>query len=184
MSESKTVVLVGQTASGKSTLANYLERCGWKRVVTFTTRPCREGERNHTDYIFVSEDEFRQKINEGYFAEYTEYDADFGHVYYGTPRHILETSCERNRVIVLNPNGVTALKTAGYDIFVVYLDIDQETLMRRALARGDKPVEIGRRITADTRLFRELEAVGYVDLRITDSSLTVREIADRIQNAL
>lgn len=178
---SKTVVLVGQIASGKSTLAKFLENCGWKRLVTYTTRPCREGERNHADYVFISEEEFLCQIGEGYFAEYTEYDADFGHVYYGTPKHVLETPCERNRVVVLHPNGVKALKAAGYDIFVVHLDIDQETLMRRALARGDTPSEIGRRVAEDTPLFRELEASGIVDLHITDSRLHTYEIADLIR---
>ena len=180
---SKTVVLVGQIASGKSTLAKFLETCGWKRLVTYATRPCREGERNHTDYVFISEEEFLRKISEGYFAEYTEYDADFGHVYYGTPKYVLETPCECDRVVVLNPNGVKALKAAGYDIFVVHLGIDQETLMRRALARGDTPSEIGRRVAKDTPLFRELEASGIVDLHITNSNLQPWEIADMIQEA-
>ena len=75
-----------------------------------------------------------------------------------------------------------SLKEAGHNVFAVYLDIPQDVLMRRALERGDKPVEIARRIYNDARLFDSLEFGGYVDLKITDPELMPFEIAERIHN--
>ena len=178
------IAIVGQTASGKTTLARYLESTGFQRIVTYTTRPMRDGEKDGSDYHFLQEAQFLKMLEEGFFAEHTDYHAKFGHVCYGTGRESLEASEQRRKVIVLNPCGVMALKDAGYDIFVVYLDIDQATLMRRALNRGDSPAEIGRRIAEDARLFRALEAGNYDNLRITDAELLPNQIADMIFEAL
>ena len=182
---SKVLVLVGQIASGKTTLARYLEKSGFERIVTWTTRPPRDGEEDGRDYYFLGTEAFLSMVGNGYFAESTDYHADFGHVYYGTSRKSLETPSDVRKVIVLNPKGVMALKDTGYDIFVVHLDFDQETLMRRALARGDKPIEIGRRIAEDERLFDDLRyGDGYVDLRITDPDLSTEQIARMICEAM
>ena len=178
----KIIVLVGQIASGKTTLARFLETCGFERVVTYTTRQPREGEVNGKDYHFIEEERFLGAADEGFFAEKTDYHADFGYVYYGTSKESLETP--GRKVMVLNPNGVMALKAAGYNIFVVYLNLDQETLMRRALARGDKPAEIGRRIADDALKFDLLRSGNYVDLYITNPNLRPYEIAASIRDYL
>lgn len=183
--KSNVIVIVGQIASGKSTLAKFMEEHGFERIVTYTTRPPREGEIDGVDYHFLSGlEEFADKAEAGFFAEHTGYTAKFGFVRYGTSKESLETPGGVKKVVVLNPEGVIQLKEAGYDIFVVYLDFGQETLMRRALQRGDAPSEIGRRIADDTRIFREMEIRGFIDLRITNSLLLPNQLADLIQAAL
>ena len=182
--EGKVIVIVGQIASGKTTLAGYLERCGFERVVTYTTRPPRKGEENGQAYHFISEDEFLEKVDDNFFAEHTEYSAEFGHVHYGTGRESLETSGGVNKVVVLNPNGVMALKAAGYDIFVVYLDFGQSVLVRRALDRGDSPSEIGRRIADEAYIFDLLKYGDYVDLLVTDPDLLPNQIAEMLHQKL
>ena len=49
----KIVVLVGGSGSGKTTIAHELEKKGFRRLVTTTTRPKREGEVDQVDYFFV-----------------------------------------------------------------------------------------------------------------------------------
>ena len=178
------VCLVGQIASGKTTLAKYLEQSGFERVVTYTTRPPREGETDGEDYIFLPESDFLKRQEEGFFAEHTEYEAEFGHVYYGTSKESFETPGGIRKVIVLNPAGVMTLKEAGYDIFVVYLDFEQETLMRRALVRGDSPVEIARRIKDDVYLFGLLDAGGFVDYRVRDSRMSPEAISKALKEVI
>ena len=179
------IAIAGQIASGKTTLAKFMEERGFERIVTYTTRPKRDGETDGVDYHFLSDEEFLEKAESGYFAETTSYSAKFGNVRYGTSKESLETPNDVRKVIVLNPQGVIALKDAGYDIFVVCLDMPQEVLMRRALRRGDDPAEIGRRIADDTRLFRRLEnsAISgeYVDLTIADPELLPNQIFEWIQ---
>ncbi|MBR3569237.1 MAG: hypothetical protein IKN96_00335 [Oscillibacter sp.] len=179
------IAIVGQIASGKTTLAEFMEAQGFEGVVTYTTRPKRDGETDGADYHFLTDAEFLEKAETGFFAETTEYSAKFGHVRYGTSKESLETPGGVKKVIALNPEGVMTLKNAGYDIFAVYLDMPQETLMRRALRRGDDPAEIGRRIAGDARLFRRLENAGeYVDLTVSNPELLPNQILEMIQNAV
>ena len=184
----KVIAIAGQIASGKTTLAKFLETRGFERIVTYTTRPKREGEIDDVDYYFLSADEFEGRSKRGFFAEETSYEAKFGFVRYGTSKASLETPDGAKKAIVLNPTGVMTLKDAGYDIFVVYLDTPQEVLMRRALRRGDSPSEIGRRIADDARIFRRFEnsaiSGDYINLRVESGELLPNQIADWIQSTL
>ena len=184
----KIVAIIGQIASGKTTLAEFMEARGFERIVTYTTRPKRAGEKDGVSYHFLTDEEFASKAQNGYFAETTEYSAKFGNVRYGTSRESLETGDGVHKVIALNPQGVIMLKDTGYDIFVVYLDMPQEVLMRRALQRGDDPAEIGRRIADDTRLFRRLEnsAISgeYVNLTVSNPELLPNQICEWIQSVV
>ena len=50
--------IVGQTLGGKSTLVRDLVTAtGIKQIITYTTRPIREGERDGVDYHYISSDE-------------------------------------------------------------------------------------------------------------------------------
>ena len=180
----KVVAVIGQIASGKTTLAKYMSENGFERIVPYTTRPKRDGEKHGADYWFISSDAFAYYSERGYFAEETSYEADFSHVRYGTFKESLETPDDVSKILVLNPKGVTQLKDAGYDIFVVCLDMPQEVLMRRALRRGDSPTEIGRRIAEDERLFRQIENAGFVNLRVSNPELLPNQIAELIRAAL
>ena len=185
--KSDVIAIVGQIASGKTTLAEFMEAQGFERIITYTTRPPRKNETqwDGTSYYFLTDDEFAEKAETGFFAETTEYSAKFGHVRYGTSKESLETRNGVRKVIVLNPQGVMTLKDAGYDIFVVCLDMPQEVLMRRALRRGDDPAEIGRRIADDSRLFRRLENLDeYVNLTVSNPELLPNQIFEMVQGAI
>ena len=63
------VIILGKTCSGKDTIVNKLiDSHGFKKIVTSTTRPMRKGEKQDITYHFLSEEDFKQKINEGYFV--------------------------------------------------------------------------------------------------------------------
>ena len=48
------LILVGKTASGKDTIIKELTENGWDKVVTYTTRPIREGEKEGITYHYIS----------------------------------------------------------------------------------------------------------------------------------
>ena len=88
------LLLMGESGSGKTTIANILEqRYGLPQVKSYTTRPKRyPSENNHT---FISSEEFKRMNN---WVAYTHFD---GHDY-GTTREQVE-SCS---VYVIDPDGV------------------------------------------------------------------------------
>ena len=52
----KIIILVGQSACGKSAIYKQLVKKGYKGLITNTTRPMREGEVDGKDYNFLSKD--------------------------------------------------------------------------------------------------------------------------------
>lgn len=161
------LVLVGPTCSGKTTLAEHIANLGFRRIITYTTRPKRDYEVDASqmsplelkyanppaDYFFISQEDFDRAKDRGYFAETTSYKASWGYCEYGSTcddwRSTDDTVC------VLNPDGVRQLRGHGYDIFVVYLDTPMVECMDRARQRGDKDEEIARRCANDLKDFKD-----------------------------
>ena len=53
--EHKIVILCGKSSSGKDLIKNKLIKNGFKGIVTNTTRPPREGEKEGVNYYYLSE---------------------------------------------------------------------------------------------------------------------------------
>jgi guanylate kinase len=97
------IVLVGESASGKSTIQNVLvSRYGYKKYPSYTTRPQREGEINGKDYYFVSDEQFVKKDEHAGFIE----TAQYYKWYYGTPIEAFQ----EDAVLVLTPKGFRQVK--------------------------------------------------------------------------
>lgn len=158
------VVISGPSGSGKSTICDRLiEREGFERVVTCTTRPPRPGERHGVDYQFLDREEFERAIREGRFVEW----ARVHDRLYGTPRDALERALEEGRTVLLNIDvqGARQVAASGIgprvEVFVVAPDL--ETLRRRLERRGtDGPEEIERRIEAARAELRERDRYHHV----------------------
>ena len=67
------IVLVGRMASGKTTLKNEIlkESPKIKPIITYTTRPMRDGEEDGVDYHFISNDTFNAMKRRKEFLETT-----------------------------------------------------------------------------------------------------------------
>ena len=64
------IILVGESASGKSTIEKILsEKYGYIKTVSYTTRPPRENEVDGVDYNFISANEYTEKFNNNFFVE-------------------------------------------------------------------------------------------------------------------
>lgn len=136
-------------------------------MVTYTTRLPREGEVDGVDYHFVSEDIFFKMIKNGELAEYADYNASFGHVYYGSTKEAYNTS--EKTVIVLNPDGLAMVKRNLIPHFSILLDVSDEEILRRTSQRGDKIEEVRRRLRDDMIKFKNIK--GEVDLIIAADSV-------------
>ena len=94
-------IVSGPAGSGKTTLCERLlaenpERI--QRIVTTTSRPPREGEREGEDYYFMSEEAFREGIENGEFFEW----ARVHNHYYGCLKREVRRKLATARDLLLN----------------------------------------------------------------------------------
>lgn len=176
--------LVGKSNSGKSTLAADLEKnCGFKRIISYTTRPPREGEENGKDYHFVDELTFMQYASAKLFAEKAWYLVGKDTWWYGTMIDDYIPEENENIVVILNPVGIKHIQKLIHNIKTVYLDIPDNVLIQRAIKRGDKKPYILARQEQDKKDFLEFETFGQYDYRV-QYDITGDELIDMIKEDL
>ena len=157
------IVIVGKSASGKSTIANVLsEDFKYKKAISATTRPIRAGEVDGEDYYFITDDKFNEMLKRGEFIEWAEYRG----WRYGTPKSELDKG--ENTIFVLNPQGLKAFKSLGIDCISFYIETESGLRILRQLDRGDDKKEIERRYFADEKDFRYIRK--YVDFVINNDT--------------
>ena len=150
------IVLIGESASGKSTLEKKLVNRGFNKIISYTTRPIRQGETNGIDYHYISEDEFLNKLNNGFFSEHTIYNS----WYYG----IAKEDCINDAIAVVEPHGFRQLaQMDGINVISFYIKVDERERLIRMVKRGDNLLEVFRRIFSDQGVFQFIEnEVNYV----------------------
>ena len=151
------IVLLGRSCSGKSTVLREFESNGFERIVTYTTRPPREGEIDGVDYHFVSEMKFLKMVKDGEFAETSVYRG----WYYGSlVNDYYENGYfgDKSKVIILTPKGLRMIKNNHNmkdipNFHSVFLDVSPtETLIKSILTRSDID-ECYRRYVSDNGMF-------------------------------
>lgn len=161
------VVLSGPSGSGKTTLVRKLvERADVTLVksVSATTRPPRPGEIHGDDYWFLTDAEFREKLNKNEFLEHAEvFSSGF---LYGTLRSELDRAWSRNAWAFLEIDVQGALKVMQqYPIAVtIFLKTPSpEEFERRLRARGTESEEvIQRRLATAERELQLADRYKYV----------------------
>lgn len=141
------LAIVGPGASGK----DYLRKRFMNRSFTFgvscTTRKPRNGEVHGQDYYYLTEEEFDAGIKNGLFVEWQEFN--------GWKYGLTKPEFERCDVMILNAEAVDLLSDEYRNrLFVIYLNIDEETRKSRLETRNDQDDSIDRRIKADNDQFR------------------------------
>ena len=149
-------LIIGKSGAGKDTLAKQLIAEGYQPIVSYTTRPKREGEIDGVDYMFVSNDNFQYLIGSGTLLEYRTYDTCVGNKkdtwYYGTP--VIKP--QMPSVGVVTPKGaVSFIDFYGVDnIEIIFVDASDEIREERAKKRGSfDQAEWDRRLKADAKDF-------------------------------
>lgn len=146
------LIFSAPSGSGKSTIVNWLMQEHPELKLAFsiacTTRAPRGTERNGVEYIFLTEEAFRQKIAEKDFLEYEEvYPGRF----YGTLKSQVETQTAKGENVVFDVDvkGGCNIKqhygARAMSIFVQPPSIDE--LRRRLIGRAtDAPEVIEQRL--------------------------------------
>jgi guanylate kinase len=136
------VILSGVAGAGKDTIKREIIKRmeNVKSIPSFTTREPREGDIPGKTYIFLSKEEFEEKIRNN---EIYEYDIHHNH-YYGTSKEILNEESKSGIIIKdIDVNGTEKLKETleGIKIVTIFLRVPKEELKRRLENRIDKPSE-------------------------------------------
>ena len=163
------LIIIGESASGKSTLQKMLisNNPKYKKIVTYTTRPKRKDEKDGVDYHFISEDKFEKLVKKGFFVEHAKY-RDWS---YGTAKQ--DCLDAEYGVAVLTPAGLRALKRDGANITSVYLYVDRRSRLISILMRGDNIDEAYRRNLSDAGQFDGI--IGEVDYVIDNTRFHMNE---------
>ena len=94
------IVISAPSGAGKDTVVKELMKKNpdefWVSV-SATSRLPREGEQEGIDYYYLTKEEFEEKINEGFFIEYTNYAGN----YYGTPKKYIKEKLDKGKDVIL-----------------------------------------------------------------------------------
>ena len=162
------LILLGKSASGKDTIRTELNKLGMDSVVSYTTRPMRDGEIDGVTYNFVTPEEFAALDLFG-VREFTVASGDVWS--YGFKLDDLNV----NSVLIIDPKGLRDLKATNLFNVSFYIDADEELLFTRAINRGGEDGEIRRRIKADRNDFFLIP--DRVDFVINNNQGDVRIVA-------
>ncbi len=174
------VVLIGPSASGKSSVVGELHRRGVLRVQpTWTTRPRRPDERDGSlEHRFVSDALFDDLRARGFFWETVEM---FGLPHrYGLPP-ISPSGGGVVDLVMLRAPLVERFRGHVPQAVVYQVEADVDQLERRLRARGCSSEDVSARLRdnrAEAHLGREV-----AHRRFTNDS-TIDDLADRIERAL
>jgi guanylate kinase len=137
------IVLIGASAVGKSTIAEYLSEAGIVQPTpTWATRPPRDGEKDTCyDHRFVSGEEFDRQERKGDFIDqHTFYGAR-----YGVPP-LTKPPEGREALVVLKPVFVPEFVKHYPHTRIYQIEASTEKLSARMYARGQSIEDIGERM--------------------------------------
>ncbi|MFZ9981141.1 MAG: guanylate kinase [Cyclobacteriaceae bacterium] len=151
MKSGKAIIFSAPSGSGKTTLVQYLIRNNKDLAfsVSATTRPLRqEKEKDGVDYYFLSESEFRTKVNQGAFIEWEEV---YKGTCYGTLKSEIERIWELGKHVIFDVDvkgGFSLKKYFGDKALAVFVSVpSMEVLRSRLTSRGtETPESLARRI--------------------------------------
>lgn len=161
----KIVYLMGKSSSGKDTIyRELLKESGdkLKKIVPYTTRPIRVGEKNGVQYFFTEEEGYQELALEGKIVEERVY-----HTFHGLWRYFTvddgQIDLQNNSYIMIGTLEAYAKMQAYFgpqQILPVMIELDDGVRLQRALDREKnqehpKYEEMCRRFLADSEDFSQ-----------------------------
>lgn len=131
MKKNKLLCIVGETARGKDTAARYMESSlGLRGVVSYTTRPMREGETEGVEHYFITQEQAEEILKTSNIIAFTQIGE---YIYFAT-----EEEVDAADYYIIDPNGLKTLKERyNRELFILYITCNDVLASRRAFYRGD-----------------------------------------------
>ena len=139
----RVVIVSGPSGVGKSTICKeILKKLDYVSLsISVTTRPKSAAEIDGQDYWFISEEDFRERIEKGLLLEYAEV---FGHMY-GTPKDKVDEELRAGKVVILEIDVQGAIKARMVfpdAVMVFILPPSAKDLAERLNNRGREAGEV------------------------------------------
>ncbi len=181
----KIIIISGPSGVGKTSICKALcERVAnvsWS--VSATTRAKRKDEVDGCHYHFISEEEFKKKIEKQEFLEYAEVHGAF----YGTLKsQVLNILKSDNHCLMdIDVQGARHIrKTSEFPVISIFIDTDLETIRKRLESRGSEREETIQRRLKNAE--KELAEANEYDYRIKNEDLekTIQSIENCLNEAV
>lgn len=174
----KIIALIGESGAGKDAVLQELlkMRPDLHEIISYTTRPMREGEEDGVNYFYLTPEEFVDKVANKKMLETT-----YKKWFYGTGIDSLDK--EKINVGVFNPDGVrTLLANEEVDLKVVRIMTKDKIRLIRQLNREKNPdvKEILRRYQADKKDFSNLRFSYNIVANDTDLNKAAKEVLNTL----
>lgn len=174
-SHGKLIIFSGPSGSGKTTLVQHLLKIHADRLefsISATSRPRRGAEENGKDYYYLTEEEFRQKIE---LDEFLEWEEVYAGRFYGTLKSEVERIWKSGKDVIFDVDVEGGLnlkrqfKERALAVFVMPPSID--ILDKRLRLRNtDSSESIARRIE---KAEKEIKTAQLFDKFIINENLDV-----------
>jgi len=164
------LIVAAPSGTGKTTLLKRILKDNSDLVysVSSTTRKPRPDEINGVDYFFISEEEFVQKKDKGFFVEWEKvYD-----YYYGTDKNFVEETINNGKSILIevDVNGALAIKSSYPEANLIFiLPPSFEELVNRLKNRKTETEEDLRKRIERARM--ELDLQTKFDFHIVNDNV-------------
>lgn len=177
------IIISAPSGAGKGTIIQELIRRDPRLSVSIsaTTRECRPGEEDGVNYYYLTEEEFRSRIQNDEFVEWEEV---YPGIMYGTLKSEVERLWALEKIVIfeLDVNGALALKKfyGEQSCAIFILPPSLEELQNRLIHRGSETAE-----EMEVRLKRavyEIEQQVYFDATVKNDKLepAIVEVAELI----
>lgn len=170
------ILLVGETGSGKDTVARKLP---YKKVISYTTRPMRDADINGVNHWFISDKEMDELEKKDLIAW-----TKTGEVRYCAT---VDSLIDNTMIYIINPNGVRWFKEHykgdEINIIVIGIYLPLEERMERCKTRSDFNSSFMQRVKDEQEDFDKFRLNGEFDYLIknNNSEITAKIIKDIIE---
>ncbi len=179
------VVSGPSSGAGKDSVIREIEKKKkLAKIVTFTSREKRPGEKKGVGYHFITRKEFLQKKSAGFFLETNQYRGNF----YGTPKdEVLRAIKQGENVLVqVDVNGAKEIKKQFPEVVTIFIYAAIEEMRKRLIKRGREGIEeIEKKLAVAKEQMKEKDK-DYFDYKVYNREgqlkKTVEEVLEIIES--
>ncbi len=158
------IVISGPSGAGKDAVLTRMKElgCPLEYIVTVTTRPQRDKERNSVDYHFISKEKFQEMIEGKEFLEW----ANVYSNWYGVPKKPVKQAFDKGQDIIVKVDiqgAATIKKILPQAVFIFLIPSSvEELIVRLKQRRTESPFDLALRTKTAEAEIEQLSLFDYI----------------------